>query len=130
MNPMIPASIIRRAGVFTATAIVAVAPLAIPPAGASASACVALTGVQPPNPGGPSNENMLGGVAVVPSCNAWAVGSYFNRRKTLIEHWNGTAWRRGAAPKRAGPSHGDALAGVAAASATNIWAVGGYFNGT
>ena len=72
MNPMIFTSIIRCAGI--AAAIVAVAPLGIPLAGASASACAAWTGVQPPNPGTSFNE--LSGVAVLSPCNAWAVGAY------------------------------------------------------
>jgi hypothetical protein len=93
MNPRISASIIRRAGVVTAAAVVAVAPLGIAPAGASASTCVSWTGVQPPNPGTSFNE--LAGVAVLSSCNAWAVGDYFTgpTRQTLIEHWNGSSWK-------------------------------------
>jgi hypothetical protein len=127
MNPRISASIIRRAGVVTAAAVVAVAPLGIAPAGASASTCVSWTGVQPPNPGTSFNE--LAGVAVLSSCNAWAVGDYFTgpTRQTLIEHWNGSSWKQVASPN---PASFNALHGVAATSPTNVWAVGSYNNGT
>src|SRR5215471_19043040 len=58
--------------------------------GASASTCVNWTGSQPPNPS--SVRNGLQGVAVLSSCNAWAVGDYNGTaRQTLVEHWNGTA---------------------------------------
>jgi len=77
-----------------------------------------------PNPGGPSNDNILVGVAVTPARSAWAVGRYFNgnRTLTLIEHWNGTAWRQVASPNPAGGS--PVLSGVAATSARSAWAVG------
>src|SRR5689334_10210569 len=46
------------------------------------------------NPGD-SNGTQLSGVAATSSSNAWAVGDYFNGAsdQTLIEHWNGTAWK-------------------------------------
>ena len=40
--------------------------------------------------------------------------------KTLIERWNGAAWKQVPSP---GPA-GSLLSGVAAMSATNAWAVG------
>jgi hypothetical protein len=121
MNAMISVNIIRRAGVFTAAALVAVALTGIAPAGASASTCAAWTGVQPPNPGTSSNE--LNGVAVLSSCNAWAVGGYSSGSggQTLILHWNGAVWQQVTSPN---PAFGNVLVGVAAISATNIWAVG------
>jgi hypothetical protein len=127
VNRRISASIIRRAGVFTAAAIVAVAPLAIAPAGASVSACAAWTGTQPPNPAG-----LLHGVAVLSPCNAWAVGSYntSTASQTLIVHWNGSSWKQVASPNPGGPSTDNILTGVAATSATNAWAVGYYFTET
>ena len=129
MNTMISASIIRRAGVFIAAASAAVAPLGSAPAGASASACAAWTGVQPPNPGTSFNE--LNGVAVLSSCNAWAVGSYGSGSgsgsgadQTLILHWNGTAWRRVVLPSPDPDNPGRSLTGVAVISPRNAWAVG------
>src|SRR5437868_6514112 len=55
------------------------------------------------------------------------MGDYLNAsganpvNKTLIEHWNGSAWSVVASPKGSG---GDQLTGVAAVSASNIWAAG------
>ena len=47
---------------------------------------------------------------------------------TLIEHWNGSAWKQVPSPN---PSSTDNnLLSVAATSASNAWAVGGYENGT
>ena len=125
MNTMISVNIIRRAGVLIAAAIVAVAPMGVAPAGASASTCAAWTGVQPPNPDPSFNE--LNGVAVLSSCNAWAVGSSHagmgtGGAQTLILHWNGAAWKQVASPDPADLEN--ILTGVAALSATNIWAVG------
>jgi hypothetical protein len=104
--------------------------ITIAPGVASASACVAWTGVQPPNPGG-SNGSGLIGVAVLSSCNAWAVGVYNNgsMEKTLIVHWNGSTWKQVPSPNPGGPD-GSILTGVAATSATNVWAVGQYNNGS
>jgi hypothetical protein len=80
-----------------------------------------------PQPG--SINDQLNGVAAISSTNAWAVGSYQNGNpfapyQTLIEHWNGKAWKVQASP------HLGRLSGVAATSARNAWAVGVYDNGT
>jgi hypothetical protein len=68
----------------------------------------------------------LTAVAATSRTNAWAVGDYQNsdgsESKTLIEHWNGKAWKVQPSPN---PSrHYSYLAGVAATSSTNAWAVG------
>jgi GR25 family glycosyltransferase involved in LPS biosynthesis len=88
--------------------------------------------VTSPNPGGSSNDNSLYGVAATSSANAWAVGGYYNgtAKQTLIEHWNGTAWKQVTSPNPGGSSHYNILNGVAATSSTNAWAVGDYSNGT
>jgi len=80
--------------------------------------------VRSPNPG--SAFNTLTGVAATSASNAWAVGFYDNGvgtpYRTLIVHWNGTAWKRVPSPN---PSRfADVLNGVAATSARNAWAVG------
>jgi hypothetical protein len=50
---------------------------------------------------------------------------------TLIEHWNGHAWKIQKGPNQGGHLMTDnQLLGVAASSSTNMWAVGSYFNGT
>ncbi len=83
--------------------------------------------VPSPNPGGSSGYNILYGVAAVSRDNIWAVGHYLNGTadQTLVEHWNGTAWKQVPSPNTAS---GGILYGVAAVSATNIWAVGEYSN--
>jgi hypothetical protein len=89
--------------------------------------------VQPsPNPGGSSDENQLSGVAATSPANAWAVGSYNNGTvsRTLIEHWNGRAWKVQRSPNPGGSAHDNQLSGVTATSPTNAWAVGSYNNGT
>jgi hypothetical protein len=93
-----------------------------------AAACVNSTGtawrhVPSPSPG--SDINSINGVAVVSSCQAWAVGDYLNTKgpyHTLAEHWNGTAWQQVPSPN---PGQ-SVLSGVAATSSANIWAVGNY----
>jgi len=97
---------------------------------ALASACANSTGtgwthVPSPSPG--SDINSLDGVAVVSSCQAWAVGEYLNTKgpyHTLIEHWNGTGWKQ--VPSPSPGIIGNTLSAVAATSATNAWAVGRY----
>src|SRR5260221_14769996 len=84
-------------------------------AGASGSTCQNWTGVPPPG-------RVLTGVAVVSACDAWAVG--YDSSKTLIEHWNGSAWIVVASPH---PGSFSVLYGVQAAARTDIWA-GGSFN--
>lgn len=97
---------------------------------ASASTCVSWTGVQPPSTG--TSGNALSSVAVLSSCNAWAVGDYSNGTadQTLVEHWNGSTWTQVPSPDPAGASQNNTLTGVAAISSTNIWAVGSYISGT
>ena len=87
---------------------------------------------EPPNPGGLSKPDILNGVTVLSSSNAWAVGSYFNgvADRSLIVHWNGSVWKVVASPNVGGPSRENFLTGVAAISAHDIWAVGSHDNGT
>jgi hypothetical protein len=84
-----------------------------------------------PNPGGASGKNFLFGVAATSATNAWAVGYYDKGTvdRTLIEHWNGTAWTVQNSPSPGGVN-GNRLYSVSATSATNAWAVGYYDKGT
>jgi hypothetical protein len=45
-----------------------------------------------------ANAGPISGVSAVSGSDAWAVGSYYHSNgaidKTLILHWNGTAWVR------------------------------------
>ncbi|HZC54383.1 MAG TPA: hypothetical protein VE441_18085, partial [Mycobacterium sp.] len=75
-----------------------------------------------------SSNPVLFGVSAVSRSNAWAVGRQNSSGvfKTLIWHWNGTAWSK---VKRPSPSWSDAeLFGVRAVSDSDAWAVGSYWN--
>jgi hypothetical protein len=89
------------------------------PATGRASAAVAL-----------SSWPVLFGVSAVSGSDAWAVGRQNSTGvfKTLILHWNGTAWSKVNSPS---PSLADAeLMGVSAVSGSDAWAVGWYWNRT
>ncbi|MDP9341189.1 MAG: hypothetical protein M3Q23_03565 [Actinomycetota bacterium] len=78
------------------------------------------------DPGGGAG-NVLSAVSALSSSDVWAVGFYVSGSgpKTLIEHWNGTAWT---AVPGVDPSGSDSeLTGVSAVSTNDVWAVG-YFN--
>ena len=85
-----------------------------------AGPAVAGTGV--PERGVPIPNGQLFGVAATSAGNAWTVGQNVVNGKTIILHWNGTAWAQVTSPTLAG---GSALYAVAATSASNAWAVGG-----
>lgn len=79
---------------------------------------------------GPANnqavtKSRLAGVAAVSPTDAWAVGSTTTGKhvKTLIEHWDGTAWTRVSSPNPGG-SHVSELEAVTAISPDDVWAVG------
>jgi hypothetical protein len=77
----------------------------------------------------PAPASYFRGVAATSATDAWAVGltgsspgsTATTRSKTLIEHWNGTAWTRVSSPS---PRRISVLDGVAATSPTDAWAVG------
>ncbi len=80
--------------------------------------------VQSPNRG--LSENILFAVSAVSPTDVWAVGRFYDTtdktNRTLIERWNGTAWKLSRSPS---PITSDnQLFGVSATSATNAWAVG------
>ncbi|HET7013351.1 MAG TPA: hypothetical protein VFI65_05555 [Streptosporangiaceae bacterium] len=88
------------------------------------------TRVPSPDPGGPSNGNLLFGVAATSASDAWAVGYDTSRSgaTTLVLHWNGKRWSRMQSPDKATGANPriDQLQGVTATSADNAWAVGYY----
>jgi hypothetical protein len=91
--------------------------------------------VRSPNPGGRSWENDLFSVAAASPRNVWAVGAYRNATTglselTLIEHWNGRAWKAVPSPDPGGTSMSSELSGVAAATSRSAWAVGSYSDGS
>jgi hypothetical protein len=86
---------------------------------------------QVPSPSPSATLNELLGVAATSARNAWAVGLYANSHnslQTLIEHWNGTSWKRVPSPNPGGSTRNNVVSAVAASSASNAWAVGGYFS--
>jgi hypothetical protein len=88
----------------------------------------AWTHVPSPNPGPVYGGSLLEGVTATSPDNAWAVGTYYtgnypnDTAETLIEHWDGTAWRHVPSPNVTGSDNH--LTAVAATSPTNAWAVG------
>ena len=89
--------------------------------------------------GGPDDSpNEQQGVPPPLRPDAWAVGYYFNgmSNQTLVEHWNGKAWKVQPSLNPGGSTPPtlrhqlNQLYGVAATSPTNAWAVGDYYNGT
>jgi len=83
------------------------------------------------SPVAPANYQNLFSVSAVSSNDIWAVGGYDTNNndgyKTLIEHWNGTAWSIVPSPNAGKYS---SLNSVAALSASDAWAVGYYDTGT
>jgi hypothetical protein len=81
-----------------------------------------------PNPGGRGNDNILLGVSVTSSTNAWAVGWYgvlpYKLPRAFVLHWDGAAWKVQESPQLAAPTGFSELDSVAATSSTNAWAVG------
>jgi hypothetical protein len=68
----------------------------------------------------------LGSVTAISSTDAWAVGEYTGSTSapggsTLIEQWNGSAWKIVPSPT---PGAYPSLSGVAARSASDVYAVG------
>jgi hypothetical protein len=82
---------------------------------------------QVPSPGPPGGA--VSGLSAVSPSDAWAVGSYVTNTsgtlvdKTLVLHWNGTAWAVVASPDPGGTA-GTALLGVSALSPSDVWATG------
>jgi hypothetical protein len=83
------------------------------------------TRVSSPNPG--LGFAGLNAVSIVSRSDAWAVG-FFDivglTQRTLLLHWNGTAWKRAIYPGCDG-----VLSDVSASSASNVWAVGNCSTG-
>ncbi len=86
--------------------------------------------VRSPNPGGPGHDNSLLGARATSASNAWAVGSYVSgtAQRTLVLHWNGSAWKQVKTPNPSATNN--SLAGIAATSPTSAWAVGSYVSGS
>jgi hypothetical protein len=126
----------RKLGLFAASimalSVLTPAPAVLAAAGtagpstAAASTCTTWVTTASRNVG--TGDNQLEAVTAVSSRDVWAVGQYFvgANTNTLIEHWNGTAWKVVSSPS---PGSVNSLNAIYAASASNIWAVGGYATG-
>jgi hypothetical protein len=69
--------------------------------------------------------DQLFAVSARTSSDVWAVGSYGNSHfeHTLVEHWNGHAWKIIPSPQPPGNT-ANTLTGVSATSSSDAWAVG------
>ena len=81
---------------------------------------------------GPGGDGGLNAVSPGPAGTAWAAGWYCPSRcgepapageRTLILHWNGTAWSPAASPR---PGGAEVLGGVARGPSGTAWATGFY----
>ncbi len=128
-------SVVRRAFGVVLTLGVLSGLIAAVAAPADAAGCRSWKVKPSPNPAGTSKNNVLDGVAATSGRNAWAVGyvGYFSKgrqARTLIEHWNGRAWRVKQSPNPGGAGDVNYLQAVAATSSSNAWAVGEYSKGS
>lgn len=78
----------------------------------------------------PAGTSMLSDVDAVTARDVWAVGSSTPQAgqpgRTLIEHWDGSAWRIVASPNAEGSN---SLNAVEAAAPGDVWAVGSHVPG-
>ena len=81
------------------------------------------------SPGGVGHDAELLGVSALSAHNVWAVGFYSDGSldHSLIEHWNGRAWKQFKAPVQ-GCMPGDGLTSVTAVSPSDVWAAGTVTN--
>jgi hypothetical protein len=87
--------------------------------------------VPAPVPAGATGVTSLAGVSTAGPKDVWAVGSWMDAAgngRTLVEHWDGTAWRivpsADVPPPRAGARAADHLDAVTAVAPDDVWAVG------
>jgi hypothetical protein len=75
----------------------------------------------------PSGGGRLDGVTAIDADDAWAAGFTDTQPfRTLLEHWDGTAWRRVHSPSPGQKHYGSALYAIDAVSSTDVWAVGSH----
>ena len=88
--------------------------------------------VKTPNPGGSAQNNDLSSIAVTPKGDAWAAGEFATGTgmRTLVLHWDGSAWRREATPSLGDSVIDDSLTAIGASPDDSVWAVGNYYDGT
>jgi hypothetical protein len=94
--------------------------------------------VASPTPAGSRGSNLTAIAAHSPA-DAWAAGYYWADTKddpavrTLIEHWNGRAWKQEPSPNPGGPAihlpDDSQLQAAATVSSSQAWAAGSYSSG-
>jgi hypothetical protein len=81
-----------------------------------------------PNLGGKNSDNQLADIAAVSRNNVWAVGQYRRHpqgiSKSVIVHWDGSAWRHFPTPHVGDRVAQDWLSAISARSPRDIWAIG------
>jgi hypothetical protein len=126
-----------RTGLSYAAGLALIVAICPPLAGAAQATPVissagALAVPRSPHPG---HASYLSAVRALSSTDAWSVGYYCTSNcgkatevdRSLILHWNGTAWSTVTSPV---VGTQDALTSVTALSASNIWAAGTSFSST
>jgi Ca2+-binding RTX toxin-like protein len=88
--------------------------------------------VTSPN-GGPDSDTVLDDISVHSSSDAWAVGTTWPTRTSLLQRtfalrWNGSSWGRIPTPNAGAPSSNNFLNGVDAVDSDEAWAVGAFEN--
>jgi hypothetical protein len=81
--------------------------------------------------GADTQNNDLSSVAATSATDAWAAGDYDTGTgtRTLVLHWDGSAWTQVTTPNLGGSTIDDSFTSVGASSAGSVWAVGRYYNG-
>jgi hypothetical protein len=112
--------------------LVLVAPLVLAALGGGADASPGSAGEPPatwsivPSPSKAGVGQRLVGVTSISATDAWAVGDVYDRTSgdelTLIQHWDGAAWKVVRSPNL--PQRYHTLTGVSGASSNDVWAVG------
>src|SRR5215471_4627419 len=82
--------------------------------------------VESPNRGSPGTNHLFA-TTCASACNCWGVGysDIGNGYSTLIEQWNGSAWKIVSSPNNSG---NNILYGVTCTSTLDCWAVGTYWD--
>jgi hypothetical protein len=81
----------------------------------------------------PNNQDILWSVTALATNNIWAVGystdAVSGQYRTLIEHWNGTAWSIVTSPNPTGSIYNFTW-GIEAVSPNDVWVMGRAYDGS
>ncbi|HMA36724.1 MAG TPA: hypothetical protein VKY74_19875, partial [Chloroflexia bacterium] len=65
-------------------------------------------------------------VAAITANDVWAVGSYNDLGRALVEHWDGASWTIIPSPNPGAIGYGSYFLGLAARATDDVWAVGAF----